>query len=190
MASVHLGNIFGLPSDIKKTAYWKICGQKLVSSSTAGGLLSWGKIQSSHIIEGISVLASGMQFLARIPNMPKDEELLPELTPGVWVFSNGCCTVGSNGQLASASYMEQRHLQLVLEPKCPDLSGIHSLRKADLLLPSGRITVYIEDSSEYDLICWKTDMLERTPDQYRRIEGDQIFVDKAAILNACLYGTG
>ena len=72
----------------------------------------------------------------------------------------------------------------------PDLSGIHSLRKADLLLPSGRITVYIEDSNEYDLICWKTDMLERTPEQYRRIEGDQIFVDKSAILNACLYGTG
>lgn len=33
-------------------------------------------------------------------------------------------------------------------------------------------------------------MLERTPDQYRRIEGDQIFVDKSTILNACLYGTG
>lgn len=86
--------------------------------------------------------------------------------------------------------MEKRHLQLVLEPKCPDLSGIHSLRKAGLLLPSGRITVYIEDSNEYDLICWKTDMLERTPEQYRRIEGDQVFVDKSAILNACLYGAG
>ena len=131
-----------------------------------------------------------MQFLARIPNVPDDKELLPSLTAGVWIFSNGLGSVGNNGELASASPVEKRHLQLVLEPKCPDLSGIHSLRKADLLLPSGRITVYIEDSNEYDLICWKTDMLERTPEQNRRIEGDQIFVDKSAILNACLYGTG
>ena len=147
MASVHLGKIFGLPSEIKKSAYWEIFGRKLIASGTAGKL-SWGQVQSSHIIEGVPVQAGNMQFLARIPNMPEDEELLPELTPGVWVFSNGCCTVGNTDKLASASYMEQRHLQLVLEPKCPDLSGIHSLRKADLLLPSGRITVYIEDSSE------------------------------------------
>lgn len=126
-------------------------------------MFSWEQAQSFHIIGGIPIQANGMQFLARIPNVPDDEELLPSLTAGVWIFSNGLGSVGNNGELASASPVEKRHLQLVLEPKCPDLSGIHSLRKADLLLPSGRITVYIEDSNEYDLICWKTDMLERTP---------------------------
>lgn len=189
MTSIHLSNIFGLPSGVEKIAYWRVFGQKLVSSCTAG-MFSWEQAQSFHIIGGIPIQANGMQFLARIPNVPDDEELLPSLTAGVWIFSNGLGSVGNNGELASASPVEKRHLQLVLEPKCPDLSGIHSLRKADLLLPSGRITVYIEDSNEYDLICWKTDMLERTPDQYRRIEGDQIFVDKSTILNACLYGTG
>lgn len=189
MTSIHLSNIFGLPSGVEKIAYWRVFGQKLVSSCTAG-MFSWEQAQSFHIIGGIPIQANGMQFLARIPNVPDDEELLPSLTAGVWIFSNGLGSVGNNGELASASPVEKRHLQLVLEPKCPDLSGIHSLRKADLLLPSGRITVYIEDSNEYDLICWKTDMLERTPEQSRRIEGDQIFVDKSAILNACLYGTG
>lgn len=69
MASVHLGKIFGLPSEIKKSAYWEIFGRKLIASGTAGKL-SWGQVQSSHIIEGVPVQAGNMQFLARIPNMP------------------------------------------------------------------------------------------------------------------------
>lgn len=121
MTSIHLSNIFGLPPDVEKIAYWRVFGQKLVSSCTAG-MFSWEQAQSFHIIGGIPIQANGMQFLARIPNVPDDEELLPSLTAGVWIFSNGLCSVGDNGELASASPVEKRHLQLVLEPKsrtCP-----------------------------------------------------------------------
>ena len=84
MTSIHLSNIFGLPSGVEKIAYWRVFGQKLVSSCTAG-MFSWEQAQSFHIIGGIPIQANGMQFLARIPNVPDDEELLPSLTAGVWM---------------------------------------------------------------------------------------------------------
>ena len=49
MTSIHLSNIFGLPSGVEKIAYWRVFGQKLVSSCTAG-MFSWEQAQSFHII--------------------------------------------------------------------------------------------------------------------------------------------
>lgn len=195
MAAIHLSNIFGLPKDMKRVAYWKPFGNKLISS-TPVGRMTWTGVQMSKALDGFPILANGMQFLAHIPRLPEDESVLPALDESSdWIFSNGPAYLQGKGEFihpipSGTSTMDERFLHLVLEPRCPDLSGIHSLRKADLLLPSGIVTVFVEDSNEYDLICWKTEMLEKTPAQYRRIDEDSIFVDKSAILNACLYGVG
>lgn len=103
MTSIHLSNIFGLPSGVEKIAYWRVFGQKLVSSCTAG-MFSWEQAQSFHIIGGIPIQANGMQFLARIPNVPDDEELLPSLTAGVWIFSNGLGSVDKSAILNACLY--------------------------------------------------------------------------------------
>lgn len=195
MATIRLNSIFGLPKDMKRVAYWKVFDNKLISSNPVGQI-NWTGVQMSKALDGFPILANGMQFLAHIPRLPEDEAMLPALDEfSDWVFSNGPAYLKGKGKSihpipSGTSAVDERFLRLVLEPRCPDLSGIHSLRKADLLLPSGFVTVFIEESSEYDLICWKTAMLEKTPAQYRRIDEDNIFVDKSAILNACLYGVG
>ena len=65
MTSIHLSNIFGLPPDVEKIAYWRVFGQKLVSSCTAG-MFSWEQAQSFHIIGGIPIqrLARGKTAFA------------------------------------------------------------------------------------------------------------------------------
>lgn len=195
MKSIKLSRFFGLPKWLPPCQKWRVVGNKLVSEY-APAKTEWTTIQSSGLINGFWIQANGMSFHARLPQMPKDMDLCQYLDGyGSWVYQDGPALMK---KLDSEIYIdpyptgidEQHFTHLVLESEPPDLSMLKNGRKADLLLPCGIVTVFVDAVTDYDLICWKTQMLEETPAQYKQLVGDDIYVDRSAVLNACLYGTG
>ena len=195
MKSIKLSRFFGLPKWLPPCQKWRVAGNKLVSEHALTAT-EWTTIQSSGLINGFWIQANGMSFHARLPQIPNDTDLCQYLDGyGSWVYQDGPALLK---RLDSEIYIEpyqtriqeQHFTHLVLESEPPDLSTLKDGRKADLLLPSGVVTVFVDAVTDYDLICWNTQKLAEAPDQYRKLVGNNIYVDRSAVLNACLYGTG